>query len=195
MGKLNKAYIKDALWLVIPIISFFGVQFALKTTLHTQFPLAAVESPSMWPVLQVGDLIVVQGVDVNDIQVGSEGDIIVFYDPSGRVRRRYLFIVEPVLIVHRAIDKTLIDGELYFQTKGDNNLAPDNWDGNWKTKCDLPANKIVGKVIYRVPLLGHLSLFMQSNAGMLVIIALMIALIVIGYIPWPKQQESNNAQS
>lgn len=55
--------------------------FGLSVVLRTEFPLLAVNSTSMSPVLNYGDLIVVQGVtDVSEITVAPapHGDIIVF---------------------------------------------------------------------------------------------------------------------
>jgi len=87
--------------IVIGILLLAGVTFwlGLKVALKTEFPLLPVNSASMQPALNHGDLIVVQGVaSVNDLNVASsqKGDIIVFRKPS-----------EPsVLVVSRVVDKT-----------------------------------------------------------------------------------------
>jgi len=102
-------------------------------------------SYSMYPTLAPADVIFVEPVkNFSDIVADpSNGDIIAFqrpdYDPY-----------YPQIIIHRAINKTQTfgNGTWYFQTKGDNNYAPDPWS--------LPEHLIIGKVVRRIPFLGYL---------------------------------------
>jgi len=190
---LKKEYVRTAILFAIVIGGVIVFQLGLRAALRTHYPLAAVESPSMVPTLNVGDIIVVRGgQNMSEIESGSVGgnpvgDIIVFYDPRGTTRRVYWFFKAPALIVHRAIDKKYDNATdmWYFQTKGDNNPSPDNWDNNPYTSCDLPGTKIVGKVGGRIPWMGRISLFMQSDAGMMLIVLLFIAIIMIDYVITP----------
>jgi len=182
---LKKEYVRTAILYAILIGGVIVFHLGLRAALRTQYPLAVVESPSMVPTLNVGDDIVVQGVNPSEIKVGkvgenSEGDIIVFYDPTGRTRTVYWFFKAPALIVHRAIEKKFDSATdmWYFRTQGDNNWGPDPW--GW-----VPATKVVGKAVGRVPWLGHVSLFMQSNAGLMLIVLLFIVMVMIDYVITP----------
>jgi len=106
-------------------------------------------SYSMYPALALGDVIFVEPVkNASDIVADpTTGDIIVFRRPDYRDRYEYYY---DEIIVHRAINKTFVNGAWYFQTKGDNNWYPDSWT--------VPEHLVIGKVVRRIPLLGHLLL-------------------------------------
>ncbi|MFQ6032866.1 MAG: hypothetical protein ACE5K2_08095, partial [Candidatus Zixiibacteriota bacterium] len=143
--------------------------------------------------LNVGDIIAVRGVNASEIKVGKvsenpEGDIIVFYDPTGRTRPVYWFFKARALIVHRAIDKKFDNATSmwYFRTQGDHNSDWDRyWPDNGGGKGWVPDSYVVGKVVGRMPWLGRVSLFMQSDVGMTVIVMLIIFMIVIDYVILP----------
>jgi len=111
--------------------------------------------------LHVGDLIIVQGVNVSDVHAAPypDGDVIVFQQLYG-----------DELIVHRAIERRVENGNIYFVTKGDGNSGPDQ---------PIPASHVIGKVILRIPWIGHLALIMRNTTGVYLIIALIAILIVI----------------
>ena len=96
----------------------------------------------MKPTLNVGDLLIVQGIkNASEIKADEkDGDIIVFKKP-GNPRE---------FIVHRAIAKFVIDGKYYFITKGDNNPSCDQCVGA------SPVRKvdIYGKAIFVIPYVG-----------------------------------------
>jgi signal peptidase I len=114
-----------------------------------------VKSPSMEPTLRPEDTILVDtSVTTEDIYTHyGNGDIIIFHTymlGGPNLRPGY----PDELIVHRAINKTLTNGILYFSTKGDNNQTPDFWH--------VPENYVVGKVIDINPQLGPMPLTMTS---------------------------------
>jgi signal peptidase len=116
----------------------------------------------MRPALEMGDLIVVQGITANQIK---EQDIIVFDLIEDH---------ETTLTVHRVIGiQTLPNGTRLFTTKGDNNTSPDS--------APVGENQIHGRVIYRIPLIGYLTLDPMIPFS-IVIIALIIILV------WPERQ-------
>ena len=175
---LKSDYVKSAILLLILIISVFVFWFGLRATLRTEYPLCGVASGSMEPTLKVGDLIVVQGLNPDEINAANapEGDIIVFYNPR--------YARDPnQLIVHRAIDKVSRENVLYFKTQGDANFGPDNWE--------VPQDYLIGKVVsLRVPLIGFITFLMRTPAGILVILPMLVVLI-IDWIPlWKKDSES-----
>ena len=187
---LKKEWVKTAILYAIIIGGVIVFQLGLRVALRTQYPLAAVESPSMVPTLLEGDIILVRGLNAGEIKVGKigenpEGDIIVFYDPTGRTRTVYWFFKERALIVHRAVDKAYVDGVLRFQTQGDNPYTNPSPDQGSDPRGWVAETKVVGKVVGRVPWFGYVSLYMQSDAGMMLIVVLFIVMIVIDYIALP----------
>ena len=119
---------------------FFGVFYVLpKTlslTLKSPYPIAAVSSNSMQPILEKGDLILIKGVKKGDIKTG---DIVVYKIDEG-------------FIIHRVIklqDRVLI-------TKGDANTYPD-----LPVKYDKVVGETVniGKSPLTIPYLGNITAF------------------------------------
>jgi signal peptidase I len=150
--------------------------FGLRATLRTDHPLLAVISGSMLPTLNVGDYILLQGVNADEIKAENiVGDIIVFPSPTKPGE----------LIVHRAVGK---DHEGYFITRGDNNPTTDGWR--------IPGNEIIGKVIGRIPYIGNTSLFFHTQQGTylyIIIFFFMILLILIDFIIPSEKEEKDKA--
>jgi signal peptidase len=153
----RRRLIIDFLTVVIVVLSIIGVYLGLRIVLGTTTPWVAVASGSMSPALQVGDLIIVQGVPATSIQVG---EIIIFDSPQE----------SPT--IHRVTRiQTLPNGTIEFKTKGDANPAEDDY---WVT-----SKNIHGRVLYRIPYLGWLAL--EPTIPIIIII---IAVIVV-YV-WPE---------
>lgn len=176
-------YFQTAVMIVLTVVIAFGFFFGLQTVFKSQYPILAVASTSMLPTLNVGDDIIVLGVNADEIRAEKiVGDIIVFPRPGNPGE----------LIVHRAVGKTLKnDGQWHFTTKGDNNRGNDPWE--------IPGNKIVGKVIARIPYLGNTSLFTHTQQGTTVIMVIcffLILLILIDFIiPSEKEQKENTSKA
>ena len=94
------------------LITYGGMAVA-RVAMKTESPIMVVPSTSMVPTLNVGDIVIVKGVDPNTITVGT---IIIFRSPSGSID-----------IIHRVIGIIKEGNTLYFQTKGDHNSAADPW--------------------------------------------------------------------
>lgn len=166
--------------IVLIVVIVFGFWFGSKLVLDTDYPMLAVASGSMstaqpddgWllpftPTLHTGDLIIVQAVNPQDIyaapynQSGRSGDILVFHDPNSGE-----------LIVHRAIawyDNTTVI------TKGDGNQDP----GPPFPTGRVPVSLIVGKVVFRIPWIGHLSLFSHDQTIIYLILAVIVVIIAV----------------
>lgn len=99
---------------------------------------------SMRPTLSYGDFVCVRKIDVSLIKTGLNGDIIAFERPQPSISN-------PVIIVHRAINKTVRNDIIYFQTKGDNNNSPDNWSDyrgeNYTWNGMVSELLLIGKVV------------------------------------------------
>ncbi len=101
----TKTIVKD---IIIVAVGVATIWFGLQLAFGTQNPFYVVSSGSMIPVLQVYDVLVVQGhVSFDDIKIG---DIIVFNRPNGHDR----------VIVHR-VAEILNDNPKTIRTKGDAN--------------------------------------------------------------------------
>ena len=158
---------------------FIGLEVGLGT--YPESPLRAVSSGSMRPTYNVGDLLVIQNTPSDKLQIN---DVIVFEVST----RSYD-------IVHRIIDIQYRsqDGKLYFRTKGDNNPAPDYWRGSECWNGMIPEENVIGKVIFSVPLIGHVSLAVSSEYGVLIIGAVILLIILIS-IPFGEQKTSDEEE-
>jgi signal peptidase len=136
--------------------TYGGVE-VMRLALHTDSPLMVVSSGSMVPVLNVGDIIVVRGVDPQTVTVGT---IIIFHSP-------YEYDMP---IVHRVVAVLNDGGSLFFETKGDHNSVQDGWR--------VPAENLMGVYVMKVPYIGLISLELRGPLG-ITLIALLIALIIL----------------
>jgi signal peptidase len=116
-----------------------------------------VMSGSMEPALGVGDVVIDSRVSPAEVRVG---DIVTFSDPEGTGK----------LITHRVRRVRIADGTAHLVTKGDNGNAVERWD--------VPAGGSLGRVEYRVPLLGFFVFWLNgplARIGLIVIPALLLA--------------------
>jgi len=165
--------------IILIIVVVFGFWYGSQLVLNTQYPALAVASGSMCIVkgmkcdgwshpfsttLHIGDLIIVQGVSADEINAAPypDGDIIVFRRSNE-------------LIVHRAIEKqTTPEGRISFRTKGDGNSSPD--------LTPVSSDNVIGKVVLRIPWVGHIALLMHNSSGMYIIIVLIIILVIVEFV-------------
>jgi signal peptidase I len=191
-------YFQTAVIIGLIVAVVLGFFYGSQLVLNTPYPTLTVETGSMcipfdglcdgWShpfarTLHVGDLLIVQGVNADELNTNyPNSDIIVFHEPGNPDR----------LIVHRIAAVQEINGKLYFQTKGDGNggsnyrwptIPPvseyDPWPGGQGISQDL----VVGKVVGRVPWVGLVTLFMRQNAlGLPIVIALIILLVVLEFV-------------
>ena len=135
-GIRHNEYFKTLVAVVLIVGVVFGLFFGLRAALNTSDPALTVVSGSMsipydaadnnfWltittpfdRTLSVGDIIIVQGVNPKDLNTNyPNSDIIVYHRPDNPGE----------LIVHRIVSKEIINGTIYFQTKGDGN-QPEVW--------------------------------------------------------------------
>jgi signal peptidase I len=188
-------YIQTAIVIGLIALIIFGFWYGSQVVLNTPYPALAVVSGSMCipydgacdgafhpfaRTLHIGDLIIVQGVNPADLSADyPNSDIIVFHKPGD----------PDELIVHRIVAKEERDGVWYFYTKGDGNGA-NKWPSTpsisdydpWNDRQGVPENLVVGKVVMRIPWLGHLVLFMRNSIGLPIVIALIIILVIIEFV-------------
>ncbi len=135
----------------------------------TTTPLVVVTSESMVPALEVNDLLVLQGRAPEDIAVN---DIIVFHASW--------YAEAP--IVHRVVSIEEVNGTYRYYTRGDNNPSQ---DFGYRTHED-----IVGVVVWRIPQVGGISIFLRTWQGMLFMAAVFIAILVIPEFVCKEEEET-----
>lgn len=130
-----------------------------------RFGLYTIISPSMEPNIKVYDTVVTKTVDPKTIEVG---DVISFISSSS--------ISRGLLVTHRVINiVNASNGELSFQTKGDNNLTADS--------SMAMASSIIGKVVFKIPQLGRIQFFIAQKSGWLIVVVLpALGVIVYDFI-------------
>ncbi len=107
-----------------------------------------VLTESMEDYIHAGDIIIVKEVDPTTLEVE---DVITFFDPNGN---------GTTTITHRIIDVIEDETGLWFQTQGDNNNTPDDEL--------VEASAVIGIYLFRIPLVAHVALFMQTVPGLIV---------------------------
>ena len=140
--------------------------------------ILTVLSPSMEPKYPTGSLIYLVDVDPAKLEVD---DVITYR------------ISEKTTATHRI--KEIIPDEddpsiVRFRTKGDNN---DDYDGSL-----VEFEQVEGKVIFCIPLLGHLAMYIQRPPGLYVAIGTALAIIffvmVVDTVTDDKKSKNKNEQ-
>lgn len=123
------------------------------------FNVYTVISGSMEPTYKVGDLLYVKKLPAEDIEVG---------DPITFVLNEDL-----VVATHRVID---IDAEnKHFYTKGDANDVAD--------ASPVHFNNYIGKPVFKIPVLGYVSLWIQNPPGTYIAIGIAVAVLIATFLP------------
>ena len=154
---IPKGVVKD---IIIVAVGVLVIWIGLQVAFGTQNPFYVVASGSMIPVLEVYDVLIVQGHEpFEDIQVG---DIIVFNRPSDHDR----------VIVHR-VASIMEEDPKTIRTKGDAN--PASIPG---TDFPITEEEYIGKVAYTVPQVGYVTQLLKPPINY-VIIAIVIGIMVV----------------
>jgi hypothetical protein len=205
-------YFQTAVFVILMVTLVFGFwygsQIALKTSIFPALPvisgsmdtISAGQNPG-WVqpfdrTLQVGDFIIIQGVNPKDLNTNyPNSDIIVFHRPDDPSE----------LVVHRITSEIVKNGTIYFFTKGDGNppaiwpspAEPNQIDYGWynngydttawyRNHPEVPNGSVsedlvVGKVVMRIPVLGYLPMIVQGFIGnnTLLVIPVIVFLIIL----------------
>ncbi len=128
----------------------------------------SVISGSMEPEYPVGSLIYVKEVKPSEVQVG---DVITFV------------LSNKTPATHRviAIDK---DNQLFY-TQGDANYQINEETGEKVYMEDPPVhfNKLKGKPVFKIPVLGYIAYYIQHPPGMYIAIAAGAILLILVFLP------------
>ena len=168
-------------WLLIVLIVFSGISVVLsKTNTSVGVRMFSVDSGSMEPTLNIGSLIFVKATDTY-----NQGDIITF---MGERKKEETF-------THRVVEiKTTQDNEIAgFVTKGDANEDVD--------PIIVTPRRLLGKVVFKVPLLGYLASFAKTQLGFVLLVIIPATVIIYSEIVdakkhfmewwWKKKQQDS----
>ena len=162
-----KGVIKD---IIIVGVGVLVIWIGLQVAFGTQNPFYVVASGSMIPVLQVYDVLIVQGHEpFEEIEVG---DIIVFNRPSDHNR----------VIVHRVVSIIQEDPKT-IRTQGDAN--PGSIPG---TDFPITEEEYIGKVAYTLPQVGYVTQLLKPPINY-VIIAIVVGVMVIKQVLKKKSEK------
>lgn len=152
------------MWIIILVAALYAF-----TTLATKddgsvsnlagFTPMTVQSDSMSPTFDQGDLIVIQTCDTSKLEVG---DIVTFHTI---IDNQY------ALNTHRIASIDELNGMRSFTTKGDNNDIAD--------QHIISDGDIVGKYVFKLPGMGNVMDFLSSTWGFLIVIVLPMLLFFI----------------
>lgn len=113
-----------------------------------------VDSGSMSPTINVDSMIIVRETEPSEI---NKGDIITYYGHNKNSR-----------VTHRVMD-IKNNGE-FFITKGDANEISD--------PMPLEGKHLIGKVVFKIPFIGKVFRFLNTEVGMGVLIILTVLWII-----------------
>lgn len=128
----------------------------------------SVVSGSMEPEYPVGSLIYVKQVTPSEVKVG---DVITFV------------LSNNTPATHRVID---VDSEAQlFYTRGDANFRINEETGEKEFIDDAPVhfNNLIGKPVFKIPLLGYAAYYIQHPPGTYIAIAAGAVLLILVFLP------------
>lgn len=133
---------------------------------------------SMYPTYTQSDIFIIKNNGPESFELG---DVIVYTNPYG------------TNVIHRVIDIMIIEEEYFFRVKGDNpvsNYVPDDPSGDTL----ISYSAVMGKVISRVPQIGHFSLAIQGNEAIRVVAYLLAILLAIVILVWPEDKKEDEEE-
>ncbi len=186
---------RDLIW-VVAVVG--GIALALYLLAGTWPAVVTIESESMVPHMNVGDLVLVvdedrfgalttwaEGQQTGHSSFGDYGDVIV-YRPNGvdsihPIIHRAMTYVDTATVEQSALGEFYADPHGGYITKGDNNPYIDQ--GNLRIAgvgVVEPVKKewIVGKALVAVPLVGYLPLHLAEFAIVVIFLILIHDLII-----------------
>lgn len=141
---------------VLALIYVFVARISGNTPTLFGHSMLRVSSESMEPELNVGDIIMVKKVDPSTLE---KGDVITYHGTKGPVAGK--------LITHQIVAEPYEeDGTYYFTTRGIKEGAIDD--------PEIDDTQIVGKVLYKIPIVGSLYDFFSKWYGLAAVIALLV---------------------
>lgn len=124
------------------------------------FGAYVIISPSMVPSINVLDAVVTKRVDADKLK---KNDVITFISQDPRH--------SGITVTHRIVGiKKTESGEYAYRTKGDNNNVED--------QTLVSYDKVIGKVMLKIPYIGYLQQLLTTQFGWLVVIVIPCLFII-----------------
>ena len=153
----NTAFILTLVLMAVLVFSLLQSRFTGGPPTIAGHRLYVVLSGSMSPAFEAGGLVVVRPAEAEEIAVG---DIITYWEPGEGAK----------LTTHRVVEVEDENG-LQFITKGDANEVVD--------QEPVPAENLVGKVVFAIPYAGYVADFAQSPQGLVTLVIIPGILIIV----------------
>jgi len=141
-----------------------------KDEVPTVFGMApmVVQSNSMYPLIEVDDLIITKKISADKIVAGTQDAEI----PGTVVAYLLRKDGKEVIITHRVVEITAAeDGARQFVTQGDANNTPDD--------AKVREGQVVGGYFLRIKGAGRIAMFMKEPIGMVLFVGLPLGLFVL----------------
>lgn len=148
--------------LVVVLLALIApfVVYAVPATVGAEASYVVLTA-SMTPAIAPGDVVIVDTVPARTVSVG---DVIVFEGQTG----------DAIPITHRVIAVEQTDGQPAFRTKGDANEDAD--------LTPVTPDRLVGRVVFTIPLIGHVIQFVGTPAGFVALVVLPLGLLVVSEV-------------
>lgn len=147
-------------WLVVCLLLLTaGFTFLTTLDLPINYKLFVVQSHSMEPKIKRMAVVVVQPQEEY-----QKGEVITTFEPSA----------PEITLTHRIHDIEEKEGKKFYITKGDANEDPDT-----EKKVE---DRVLGKVILAIPLLGYLVSFVKTQTGLIVLVVIPAVIIIYSEI-------------
>ena len=133
---------------LLVIILFISITIVTQRVSNNEktflgFRLFKVETGSMVPKYQVGDVILVKEKDVNKIKIGDD---VTYFGTSGAMKGK--------IVTHQVVKIREEDGKKIFQTKGIANTVEDP---------EIAGSQIDGVVLAKLPIIGWITTVLQNG--------------------------------
>lgn len=196
MEKNNKKHILSIVGFCLSLIIFAFALSVFVITLNARaknrptelfgYSFAIVATGSMYPEINVGEMIIVKSCDISEISVGENA---VFVGLSGDYKDKC--IVHKVEKIETVEDETTGIDSVHLITKGVNNPEADFEP--------VTSSNFIGKEVYHSAVLGAIMQFLQNPINWLYILVLLITLFVIIYaikriVKYCKQQKNEDKE-
>jgi signal peptidase I len=188
----KNTYFQTLLYIVIILLIILGFFAALVLGFLAVVPTGSMCIPydggcDGWThpfnqTIHVGDMLIIQPINPAELKTNYPNSDIIVYNTQSRGR-----------IVHRIVSKIDVNGTLSFYTKGDGN-GYNKWPSTpvpaeYDSWSPVPQDQIIGKVVLRIPWVGHIALFMQNSLGqnikflsIPVVVIIVVLLLVIEFV-------------
>lgn len=157
-------FITNILFMVFMVTMSILILLVVQSRLTGREPslfghkMYVVDSGSMEPAIPINSLIIVRRVDPLNIM---EGDVITFS-----------IGLEKISVTHRVVE--VVGHNQRFVTKGDANNLEDN--------SLVKGEEVIGKVVFRIPLLGYALRFLSSTPGIVFMLSMVVLSVVFPHV-------------